>query len=156
LRLIDDFLSHSGIGRCTDFRETAEIVAKVKLNISRSEIRCTRFQHLLQFVSLPPSLDDHIIQVGLKVFLGVAGQVGNFDVKKNEFSLILDDNPLVEFVELPEQYDKLWYSNVICGVLRGSLEMVRKRNERRDRAKARHPFHLSLSLSISGNINRFN
>ena len=37
---------------------------------------------------------------------------------------ILEDNPLVEFVELPEQYNKLWYSNILCGVMRGALEMV--------------------------------
>ena len=37
---------------------------------------------------------------------------------------ILEDNPLIEFAELPEQYNKLWYSNILCGVIRGSLEMV--------------------------------
>ena len=43
-----------------------------------------------------------------------------------EFSLIFDENPLTEFVELPEDgnMDELWYSNILCGVLRGALEMV--------------------------------
>lgn len=42
------------------------------------------------------------------------------------FSLTLDENPLAEFVELPEEAleSGLWFSNVLCGVLRGSLEMV--------------------------------
>ena len=35
-------------------------------------------------------------------------------------------NPLAEFVELPEEALEggLWYGNVLCGVLRGALEMV--------------------------------
>lgn len=43
------------------------------------------------------------------------------------FTLTLDENPLAEFVELPEDALEggLWFSNVLCGVLRGSLEMVR-------------------------------
>lgn len=42
------------------------------------------------------------------------------------FVLTLDDNPLAEFVELPDKALNagLWYSNVLCGVLRGALEMV--------------------------------
>jgi hypothetical protein len=43
------------------------------------------------------------------------------------FTLTLDENPLAEFVELPEEAieNGLWFSNVLCGVLRGALEMVR-------------------------------
>jgi trafficking protein particle complex subunit 3 len=43
------------------------------------------------------------------------------------FTLTIDDNPLAEFVELPEEAIEsgLWFSNVLCGVLRGALEMVR-------------------------------
>lgn len=42
------------------------------------------------------------------------------------FTLTLDENPLAEFVELPDDALEggLWFSNVLCGVLRGSLEMV--------------------------------
>lgn len=42
------------------------------------------------------------------------------------FSLVFDENPLADFVELPEDgpYEKIWYSNVLCGVIRGALEMV--------------------------------
>jgi hypothetical protein len=38
----------------------------------------------------------------------------------------LDENPLAEFVELPEEVleGELWFSNVLCGVIRGALEMV--------------------------------
>lgn len=38
---------------------------------------------------------------------------------------ILEDNPLADFVELPEQLAGLKYSNLLCGVIRGALDMVR-------------------------------
>ena len=52
--------------------------------------------------------------------------MANWSADEKSFSLILDENPLADFVELPEDgpFDKLWYSNVLCGVLRGALEMV--------------------------------
>lgn len=45
------------------------------------------------------------------------------------FTLTLEENPLAEFVELPEEALEggLWFSNVLCGVLRGALEMVQCR-----------------------------
>jgi hypothetical protein len=44
----------------------------------------------------------------------------------SSFTLTLDENPLAEFVELPEEALEggLLFSNVLCGVLRGALEMV--------------------------------
>jgi trafficking protein particle complex subunit 3 len=41
--------------------------------------------------------------------------------------LIFEENPLVDFVELPDDgraQDELWYSSILCGILRGALEMV--------------------------------
>jgi hypothetical protein len=37
---------------------------------------------------------------------------------------VLTDNPLADFVELPEEYKDLKYCNLLCGVIRGALEMV--------------------------------
>ena len=40
---------------------------------------------------------------------------------------MFEENPFADFVELPDDgraQDELWYSNLLCGVLRGSLEMV--------------------------------
>jgi hypothetical protein len=42
---------------------------------------------------------------------------------------VFTDNPLTEFVELPEDFKDLKYCNVLCGVIRGSLEMVSEDNE---------------------------
>jgi len=90
LRLIDEFLAKSGVGRCADFKETAEVVAKV----------------------------------GFKMFLGVNAQVLNWNSDGTEFSIILEENPLADFVELPDSLQNLVYSNMLCGVIRGALEMV--------------------------------
>ncbi len=37
---------------------------------------------------------------------------------------VLVDNPLADYVELPDEYRDLRYCNVLCGVIRGALEMV--------------------------------
>jgi len=67
------------------------------------------------------------LQIGFKVFLNVTPTVTNFSADGNQFSLIFEENPLAEFVELPDDdraMDELWYSNIYCGILRGALEMV--------------------------------
>ena len=58
-------------------------------------------------------------------------QPGAGESKGQAFSLTLEENPLAEFVELPEEARKggLWYSNVLAGVLRGCLEMVQMQTE---------------------------
>jgi hypothetical protein len=104
-RLIDDLLAKSGISQCSDFRETAEVIAKVQ----------------------PPPPHPHPPpppQIGFKMFLGVSATVANWNADGNVCSLILDENPLNDFVELPEQFKALKYSNILCGVIRGALEMV--------------------------------
>mmetsp|Transcript_24849 Transcript_24849/g.61005 ORF Transcript_24849/g.61005 Transcript_24849/m.61005 type:complete len:187 (+) Transcript_24849:202-762(+) len=94
-RLIDELLAKSNVGSCSDFRETAEVMAKV----------------------------------GFKMFLGVAAGVGNWSRDETEFSLLLDENPLVDMVELPDHLRALKYCNLLCGVIRGALEMVNLRVE---------------------------
>lgn len=70
-------------------------------------------------------------QVGFKIFLNITPTVTNWTSDNNQFSLIFDENPLADFVELPDDgraQDELWFSNILCGVLRGALEMVRIQN----------------------------
>ena len=57
------------------------------------------------------------------MFLGVQAEIIAYEDNK-AFSLVLPDNPLADFVVLPPQYHKLWYSNVLCGTIRGALEMI--------------------------------
>ena len=57
------------------------------------------------------------------MFLGITPNVV-FGADDKEFSLVLEENPLAEFVELPEECPNLYYSNILCGVIKGALEMV--------------------------------
>ncbi|KAJ1491084.1 trafficking protein particle complex subunit 3 [Baffinella frigidus] len=68
-------------------------------------------------------------KVGFKMFLGVAANVAGWNQAETEFSLLLQENPLTDLVELPEELRGLKYCNVLCGVLRGALEMINLRVE---------------------------
>lgn len=96
-RLIEDFLARTNLPRCTDFTQTAEILSKVGFKA---------------FLNVSPSINYSPT---------VAGQ-GTVQ----EFGLLLDENPLAELAELPKDALEggLWFSNVLCGVIRGALEMV--------------------------------
>ncbi len=68
-------------------------------------------------------------QIGFKIFLNITPTVANWTNDNKQFSLIFEENPLADFVELPDDgraQDELWYSNILCGILRGALEMVRQ------------------------------
>ena len=58
------------------------------------------------------------------MFLNTTPTVTSWSADAKEFSLILDENPLAEFVELGPAQEGLYYSNILCGVIRGALEMV--------------------------------
>lgn len=61
------------------------------------------------------------------MFLNITPTVTHWSSDNKQFSLIFDENPLADYVELPDDgksQDELWYSNILCGVLRGALEMV--------------------------------
>lgn len=70
---------------------------------------------------------EAISRIGFKIFLNITPTVTNWTSDSKQFSLVFDENPLADFVELPDDgraQDELWYSNILCGVLRGALEMV--------------------------------
>ena len=98
VRMVEDFLARTPqVGRCSDFKETADVLAKQ----------------------------------AFKMFLGIVPTVAKWSASFDEFSLIIDPNPLTEFVELPDdgKLDDLCYSQIICGAIRGALEMVQLRVE---------------------------
>ena len=52
------------------------------------------------------------------------GIIGNYSqTGEKEFHLIFTENPISLYVELPESLEGLCYSNVICGIMRGMLEI---------------------------------
>nr|VDD30126.1 unnamed protein product [Brassica oleracea] len=115
IRLIDEFLAKSGVSRCVDFKETAEMIAKV----------------------------------GFKMFLGVTASVSSWDADGTCCSIILEDNPLVDFVELPDTCQGLYYCNILSGVIRGALEMVSMKTEvtwTRDALRGDDAYELQVKL----------
>ena len=58
------------------------------------------------------------------MFLGVTPVVANWSPAGDEFSLLMESNPLTDFVELPDGHSSLNYSAILCGALKGALEMV--------------------------------
>lgn len=67
---------------------------------------------------------DVISKVAFKMFLGISPDISGWNKENSAFSLIFVDNPLVDFVELPPQYQDLSYCGLLCGVVKGALEMV--------------------------------
>lgn len=96
IRLIEEFLSKTGMKRCGNFKETVDIICKI----------------------------------GFKIYLNIIPTSENWSSDGKSCSIILPEpNPLTEFVELPITQDskigkELWYSNVLCGVIRGALQMI--------------------------------
>ncbi|CAK7208767.1 hypothetical protein SCUCBS95973_002688 [Sporothrix curviconia] len=79
--------------------------------------RCNNFRETAEMIS----------KVGFKIFLNTTPVITNWTSDGKQFSLVFDELPLADFVELPDDgraQDELWYSNILCGVLRGALEMV--------------------------------
>ncbi|KAH8873039.1 Trafficking protein particle complex subunit 3 [Schistosoma japonicum] len=62
---------------------------------------------------------------GFKLFLGITPTICKFSSAGDEFSLVLENNPLTEFVDLPNEHQNLLYSNVLAGAIRGALYNVR-------------------------------
>jgi len=75
---------------------------------------------------------ETISKVGFKIFLNITPTITNWTTDGKQFSLLFDENPLADFVELPDDgraQDELWFSNILCGILRGALEMVQMQIE---------------------------
>ncbi|KAL0057214.1 hypothetical protein AAF712_016158 [Marasmius tenuissimus] len=108
-RLIEDFLAKSGVGKCADFREVGEVVSKVGFK---------------SFLNITPT----VTHASRPTSTGASSATGSQPPMNSgaSFTLTFDENPLAEFVELPDEAleGELWFSNVLCGVIRGSLEMV--------------------------------
>jgi len=107
-RLIEEFLAKSSLGRCADFKDVGEVIAKVGFK---------------SFLNITPNITHAQPQPPASP---TAKPQSTGASPGSMFSLTFDDNPLAEFVELPEEALEggLWFSNVLCGVIRGALEMV--------------------------------
>ena len=84
----------------------------------------------------PPKTFDEAISIitnnALSFYLGVGAKKELVKTDNNmidtnqqyEYRIYFNDNPLNDYVELPDKFKGLWYSNMICGVIRGALEAI--------------------------------
>ncbi|KAF7014520.1 unnamed protein product [Triticum aestivum] len=126
-RLVDEFLAKSNVSNCADFKETADTIAKTLSYV------CPVIAFFTATVAMHHSGTFHALSsansLGFKMFLGVTATVTNWDAEGTTCSFVLEDNPLVDFVELPDTCQGLQYCNVLSGVIRGALEMVSMKTE---------------------------
>lgn len=78
----------------------------------------------MKYKYVPTTKKILVFQLAFRTYLGIFPQVNNWNAAGDEFSLIFDNNPLIEFVELPDHCSHLKYSNILVGILRGACEMV--------------------------------
>ena len=98
IRLIDDFLAKSCIDPPKTFEEAISVITS----------------NALRFY----------LNVGAKYEL-VKTDSNMIDTNQQyEYKIFFSDNPLNDYVELPDKFKGLWYSNMICGVIRGALEAI--------------------------------
>lgn len=129
LRLIDEYMSKSTLDSCKDIREAAESIAKVgfKMFLGVTANVCNWLESVSEKstpnleLQMPPPVASSSQQQQQQLFQS----------KQLQFSITFDDNPLIDFVELPDQYKTrgLWFCNILPGVIRGSLEMVQMKVE---------------------------
>jgi len=98
IRLIDDFLAKIGPNTPKKFEEVIKIIAERAL--------------------------QHYLGIGAKFELIKNDTNISDSNSQNEYRIYFNENPLNENVELPEKFNGLWYSNIICGVIRGALEAI--------------------------------
>ncbi|CAB9514779.1 protein particle complex subunit 3 [Seminavis robusta] len=116
-----DKMGHSMGVRCVD-----EYLAK----LSTAAPPCSKFLDTAEVLA----------KSAFKMFLGITADVvihEGTEGKEDSYSLIMTDNPLAIFVELPDQYQSpagegqplLEYNSLYCGLIRGALEMLNMRVE---------------------------
>lgn len=126
LRLIEEYVARSGAPPCRTFASTADAIAKVGLKMF---LGITAQVANLQVAggggtSSGPSNQQTAAATGSSG-AGATGGAGASNANESSYSLIFTENPLNFFVELPHTMTStLWYSSILCGVVRGALEQI--------------------------------
>ena len=66
-------------------------------------------------------LMEILIKQLAQYYLGIISSLSQ--VSEKEYHLVFNENPISFYVELPEELNNLCYSNIICGIFRGMLEV---------------------------------
>ena len=67
---------------------------------------------------------DAVARGAFRAFLGVTPRVADWNDAGTACSLLLDESPLTDWVELPRELAGLRYQNLLAGAVRGGLEQV--------------------------------
>lgn len=98
IRLIDDFLAKSCIAPPKTFEEAMTIITNDAFGF--------------------------YLNIGAKKeLIKNDNNIGESN-QQYEYKIYFNENPLNDYVELPDKFKGLWYSNMICGVIRGALEAI--------------------------------
>ncbi len=92
---------------------------------------------------------DILARVGFRLYLGTTPTLSNWNADMTSVHLTVGDCLLSDWVELPPSMGELSYFQVLCGVIRGALEMLGMRVEVRvidDRLKGGANTVLSVEL----------
>ncbi|KAK1442171.1 trafficking protein particle complex subunit 3 like protein [Babesia gibsoni] len=126
------------MGRNIGLRLVDEVLANM------GSISCNDFRATVEAVA----------KIGLKMFLGINADVVAVPEEKDHYHILFKDNPLDQFVELPDNLSGLNYSNIICGVIQGALEQLQikvKCEFIKDVLKGHDSYVLSIKLMQAGN-----
>lgn len=93
----------ANIGR----RLVEDLLAKTRLN-------CNSIREMAEIIAY----------VGFKMYLGVSAEVRMISDEDREFSLLLPETGLTDYVEIPDCYRDLKYLNILTGIIKGGLEML--------------------------------
>lgn len=67
---------------------------------------------------------ENIATIGLKLFLNASATVSGWNPEGTACTIVIQGNPLTDFVQLPNDLESLQYNNIICGVIEGALDMI--------------------------------
>lgn len=95
-RLIDDFLIRSGLTGWSGRCQDAKEMAEV------------------------------ISRVAFRMYLNITPTIKDWSADQREFTIQLDEWPLIEYAELPKgaREGGLWFGQVAAGMIRGAMEMI--------------------------------
>ncbi|XP_070295264.1 trafficking protein particle complex subunit 3 [Salvelinus sp. IW2-2015] len=126
VRLIEDFLARSSIGRCQDFRETADVIAKVTgTSLSQSEHdHGTLPEKRGKGEERGGRKDEERNRQGKRKGQGEREREEGEGGGERELGKRLREGGLRGALEMVRRGRVCVYSNLLCGVLRGALEMV--------------------------------
>jgi hypothetical protein len=100
------------MGHSMGIRSVEEFLAKASLEPqSQTAVTCSQFKDT-----------SDVLKMALKMFLGITTEAGVQE--DSHFSIQFAENPLSLFVELPPDRSDLEYSQLLCGYVRGMLEML--------------------------------